>query len=181
MSKIDDDEISVETIMARIQEKLQRSHAGRGESYDEDTTNVSPLEVFPFSFGIAHDHMNLLRRLQDPNPQGPISSHGSRLVEPVKRLIRRILTPYHRAIFARQAEFNANVVGLMAELLQALEKSSVNHATTLRELQERLDTLKAEQAAAQQTAEPNLTCENLAAKHADLGPPFWSSPLCQHE
>ena len=126
--------------------------------------------------------MNLLRLLQDPKPQGPIASHGSRLIEQVKRLIRRILAPYHRAIFARQAEFNANLTSLIVELLQTHEKSRGDHAAILEDIQSRLETFRthhedqaqqvatqAQRAAAQMQALADLSSrlETLQAEQAD--------------
>ncbi len=146
--------IDVKTVMARIRENVIRKHTSGGESHDEGSTNASRSGALPFSSGRSHDHMNFLRLLQDPKPQGPIAARGSVMIKQAKHFIRRVLTPYHRAIFARQAEFNANVVGLMADLLQTLEKSSIDDRELLGETQARLETLQAEQAAhAQQTTE----------------------------
>src|SRR3972149_2016367 len=121
MAEIRDDEIDVEAIMREIRENLKRRRTGGEESKDEDAANAS-LRGTPSLFaGMGDHHLNLLRLLQDPKPQGPIAHHGTAVVKSAKLLIRRILAPYHRAIFARQEGFNANLVGLMVELCEALE------------------------------------------------------------
>ena len=84
--------------------------------------------------------MNILKHLQDPTPQGRIASHGSKVVAWAKRLIRGVLAPYHRGIFTRQAQFNVNVIGLMAELIRALENVNSEYNSTLEEIQAHLET-----------------------------------------
>jgi len=123
MFEIGDGEIDVEGIMAKIREDIKRRNAIGRELCDADAAKASPRDPLPFSSGMVNYHVNLLRILQDPKPQGPIASHGNFVIEVVKRFIRRLLAPYHRAIFTRQAEFNANVVRLMAELLHAIDRS----------------------------------------------------------
>jgi O-antigen chain-terminating methyltransferase len=148
------DEIDAETVVARIRENLRQRGPAAGESYDEDTAQALPREDLPLISELVRRHMILLKGFQDPRPQGPVASHESRVIEQAKRFIRRVLAPYHRGIFARQAEFNMNLVGLMAGLLQALEKSAGNQRTVLGGIQDRHETLQAQQAAhAQQTAE----------------------------
>jgi len=159
------DEMDVGAIMARIRENVQRRHASGGELHDGGAANTSRSGAFPFSAGRAHDHMNFLRLLQDPKPQGPIAARGSILIKQAKHFIRRLLAPYHRAIFARQAEFNANVVGLMADLLQTLEKSSIDDRALLGETQTRLDALQAQQAdQVQRAAEQAQALAGLTAR-----------------
>ncbi len=135
MFEIFDTQIDVETIMAKIRENIRRGGTG-GVLFDEESMDeIAPIGAFPPSpFNLAH-HMNLLRLLQDPNPQGPIASRGSFVLAWAKRFIRRILAPYHRAIFARQAEFNANVIRMLAGLMNGLVALSVRVTNTTEQAQ----------------------------------------------
>jgi len=148
MFEIRDDEIDVETIMARIRDKLRARASGGADAGDQGLGHLAVPASSPtstVSTNLRH-HLHSLRLVQDPRPQGPIASHGSKLIEQSKRFIRRVLAPYHRAIFARQAEFNATLVGLMSELLQTLEKTNADRSATLAEVQSRLESFQAEQA-----------------------------------
>lgn len=121
MSEIRHDDIDVKAIVQKIREDLKRRRARGGKSNEDDPTYASPRGIMPFSTGMNDYYLDLLRSFQDPKPQGPIASHGGLVVKWAKRFMRRVLGSYHRAIFARQGEFNVNVVGLVAELRQALE------------------------------------------------------------
>jgi len=157
------DEIDAETVIARIRENLRSRVSGGVELNDQGPPAGLPAESLSISSGTVGHHMNLLRLLQDPKPQGPIASDGIRLIEQAKRFIRRILASYHRGIFARQAEFNTNLVALMAELLQTLEKSRSNHGALLGGIQAKIETLQAEQAQALTALTTRL--ETLQAEH----------------
>lgn len=117
-------EIDVEAIIQRIRKDLKRRRKGGGKSNEDDPTYASPRGIVPFSTGMNDYYLDFLRSFQDPKPQGPIAHHGSPVVKWAKRFMRRVLGPYHQAIFARQEKFNVNVVGLMAELRQALEDTN---------------------------------------------------------
>jgi len=168
MFEIRDDEIDVETIMARIRDKLRARASGGADAGDQGLGHLAVPASSPtstVSTNLRH-HLHSLRLVQDPRPQGPIASHGSKLIEQSKRFIRRVLAPYHRAIFARQAEFNATLVGLMSELLQTLEKTNADRSATLAEVQSRLESFQAEQA--KQCAEQAETLASLASRVAAL-------------
>ncbi len=154
MFEIRDDEIDVETLMARIRENLRRRGAEGEQSHEEIVIDDFPREPLSLTSGMVAHRLNLLRLLQDPQPQGPIASHGSGMIEWAKRLIRSGLGPYHRGLLARQGEFNANVAGLIADLLERLESSGTEQAELVDEARTRIEALQARQAAhAQQTAE----------------------------
>jgi O-antigen chain-terminating methyltransferase len=167
MPETDREEISAEAVIAKIRASLRQGGLAADESspYEEEVAPVSPQDHSPLVSEIMRNRVSLLRHYQDPRPQGSVASYGSSVIGPAKRFIRRVLAPYHRGIFARQAEFNANLVGLMAELIQALEKSRVSHDATLGEVHARLETLHAEQAAhAQRTAQQAEALATLTAR-----------------
>ncbi len=170
MFEIRDDEIDVERIMARIRENLKQRAPVCRESYDDDAAIAWPGEpVSPLLDMVGH-HLSRLRFLQDPKPQGPIAAHGSELVERAKRYIRGLLAPYHRAIFARQAEFNSSLVSLMTELLNRLEKSlevlEARHERSTSDLAKQVGELE------DHSAVQHRTSEESAAKYVELSRHF---------
>ena len=166
MFEIRDEEIDVQAIMAKIRENLERRSPDGGILSEQTATNLLPQGSFPPPLSLAGHRLNLIRILQDPKPQGPIASHGSLVLARIKRFMRTILAPYHRAIFARQAEFNSNVVGLMTELLQTLQRTRSEYASTIETLQSRLEILQADQNT--QARQASTQAQELAGLNARL-------------
>jgi O-antigen chain-terminating methyltransferase len=166
MFEIRDEEIDVQAIMAKIRENLERRSPDGGILSEQTATNLLPQGSFPPPLSLAGHRLNLIRILQDPKPQGPIASHGSLVIARIKRFMRTILAPYHRAIFARQAEFNSNVVGLMTELLQTLQRTRSEYASTIETLQSRLEILQADQNT--QARQASTQAQELAGLNARL-------------
>ena len=166
MFEIRDEEIDVQAIMAKIRKNLERRSPDGGILSEQTATNLLPQGSFPPPLSLAGHRLNLIRILQDPKPQGPIASHGSLVLARIKRFMRTILAPYHRAIFARQAEFNSNVVGLMTELLQTLQRTRSEYASTIETLQSRLEILQADQNT--QARQASTQAQELAGLNARL-------------
>jgi len=154
MFEIRDDEIDVETIMARIRENLRRRGAEGQVPHDAVAIDDFPREPVSLRSGFLAHRLNFLRHFQDPQPQGPIASGGSGMIEWAKRHIRSGLAPYHRGLLARQAEFNANVFGLISDLLERLDRSGIEQAELADRARADIEHLQAQQAAhAQRAAE----------------------------
>lgn len=120
-----DREIDVEKIMATVKEHLDRQRAqgpSETESHDMHPIEASGSPPGPTLIEPLSRYLTMLNRLHDPKPQGAIVADGSPLKERAKRWLRRILAPYHRAIFARQEAFNANLVELLNRLLPAVSQ-----------------------------------------------------------
>ncbi|TAN32023.1 hypothetical protein EPN28_04995 [Patescibacteria group bacterium] len=131
-----DREIDVEKIMATVREHLERQRAQRpSEAEGHEVRPIEPPESPPGQAlieSLGH-YLTMLNRLRDPKPQGVIAAGGSALKERVKRWLRRILAPYHRAIFVRQEAFNTSLVELLNRLLPALEEHASRHRQALEE------------------------------------------------
>jgi len=126
MFEVRDDEADVESIMARIRDTLNRKGANGGKSEEEVSIDASQRATQRVGSRMVDHDLDRLRTLemldyfQDPKPQGPIAARHGLAMAAAKRLIRKIRGPYHRAIFARQAEFNTHLVRLMEDLLLPL-------------------------------------------------------------
>jgi hypothetical protein len=160
------DEIDVETIMRRIRENVERRRAGPTESQYQGERDASRRGPSPLSPSWFYHYLHTLNVFQDPKPQGAVASHGSVVIKQAKGFIRRALSSYHRGIFARQAEFNANVIRGMVELASMMERSSSDFAATLEGVQAGLETLQAHHE--RQTANMGNQLGELAGKQVDL-------------
>jgi uncharacterized membrane protein YccC len=59
-------------------------------------------------------------------------------------VIRRLLSPYHRGLLARQAAFNANVAQVINGLVSILERSAAGRADVLASQEARLEEIGAQ-------------------------------------
>lgn len=130
-----DCEIDVETIMATARNRLEKHRAQR-PAQSRNQSEIRPIAVSPPPRSALTELLHPLEglnRLHDPTPQGDIAPQGSILKQRAKRWLKRMLAPYHRKIFARQASFNAHLVQLLNRLLPALQQDLSNLSNRLEE------------------------------------------------
>ena len=160
------DNLDVETIMARIRENVRQKHARDMEFRHGSPSDPSARGGVSALSGALNHYVHLLRRHQDPKPQGAIAPHGSMLVRRMKAFIQRVMVPYHRAIFARQAEFNANVVHATLELASMAQKAGDKYVAVLQEVHGIIEPLRT--LLDQQIAQTGTQFAEVTARHGEL-------------
>lgn len=139
MSEMTSKAIEVERIIALILERVEQRRAAQGVSGGIARPVGAPPGPEPISQGPLLQPLTMVNRLQDPVPQGQIAPSGGALVRSAKRVIRRLLSPYHRGLLARQAAFNANVAQVINGLVSILERSAAGRPDVLASLEARLE------------------------------------------
>ncbi len=145
MSEMPGKAVEVERIMALILERVEQRRAAQRASAQRRL--APPFDAPPgpelISQGPLLQPLTMVNRLQDPVPQGQIAPSGGALVRSAKRVIRRLLWPYHRGLLARQGAFNANVAQVINGLVSTLERSAAARPDVLASLEARLEEIGA--------------------------------------
>jgi len=139
--EIRDAAINVEEVMARIRQSIEEKKKSR--IYHEDVLLAQGTDLFQPGESSRNmtDHLALLKYVARIDLEGEqITSHRAfvgLVIKLAKRFARFWIRKYTDGIFIKQDHFNAEVIAVLSELSQRLEKQEAEN----KQLREQLEAL----------------------------------------